>query len=446
MNVKFFFVKKFYEYVLVPDKILKHELLKTNPALLQAVKIALSGKSAEALNLLYKKLVPMQHKKLNEDLKSVYEGELYGETGIDGLKIDFNFGLRLDVPQGNWHVKISDYDSGQIFFDEDISDTRLIASEIYYIHWQVEIFRESEKVFEHIQDLGGQEVLMVFVSKAMGDTLALLPHVSEFQKVYGCKVKIFLQKYLREAAKNLYPDLEQTDKISYDYYATYYLSHFAGETLVLPNDCRTIPLEKVGGINLGLKKIPQLPTFKPTENRKIAEPYVCIAVQGSSTWKAWLYPGGWDVVVDYLKSLGYRVLCIDKNKVVTGDGYKIAKPKGAEDFTGNIPLIERANMLCYAEFFIGLGSGLSWLAHYVGCKVVMIGGFSQDWYEFDAAYRVSNKFVCNGCFNDVSVPVWTDRICPYYLGTEREFECQKKISPRQVINAIDRLITDRQKN
>ena len=27
-----------------------------------------------------------------------------GETGIDGLRLDFNFGLRLEVPAGNFRV------------------------------------------------------------------------------------------------------------------------------------------------------------------------------------------------------------------------------------------------------------------------------------------------------------------------------------------------------
>jgi len=439
VNVKFFFVKQFYEYVLAPEKLLQNKIVKNNSALKAAVRFALSG-NTEALNLLYQKILPMQHKQLNADLKSVYEGEIYSDTGIDGLKIDFNFGLRLDIPQGNWHVKISDYDSGQIFFDEDVSDTRLIASEGYFIRWQVEVCKDGGKIFEHTLDLRNKEVLMVFVSRAMGDSLALLPHVRAFQRLHGCRVKIFLRDYLREVVANLYPELEQVDKISFDCYATYYLSHFAGETLVLPCDCRTIPLEKVGEVNLGLKSLPPMPKFLPTKGRQIAEPYVCIAVQSSSTWKGWLYPNGWDIIVDYLKSLGYRVLCIDKHKVETGDGYKITMPKGAENFTGDIPLIERANMLYYAEFFIGLGSGLSWLAHYVGCPAVMIGGFSQDWYEFYTPCRVANRFVCNGCFNDAGVPVWTEKICPHYLGTKREFECQKKISPRQVIRAIDKLL------
>ena len=99
-------------------------------------------------------------------------------------------------------------------------------------------------------------------------------------------------------------------------------------------------------------------------------------------------------------------------------------------------------MLYHAEFFIGLGSGLAWLANAVSCPVVMIAGFSQDWAEFYTPYRVANRLVCNGCFNDRRINSIRDR-CPRHNGTPRELECQKKIHPRQVINAVNRLIVDK---
>ena len=60
-------------------------------------------------------------------------GEIAGETGIEGLKLDFNNGLRLQIPDGNWHVTIQDYDSGIVFFDQDVSKIILISIEKYYI-------------------------------------------------------------------------------------------------------------------------------------------------------------------------------------------------------------------------------------------------------------------------------------------------------------------------
>ena len=440
--MKYFFVKDLNEYVSAPEDLLSDdEFMNHNEDLKAAVRYALYGNDKFAREVIYKNLVQWNQNKVLKDLKQFYEGNLFCETEIEGLKIDFNFGLRLDIPRGNFHARISDAETKQIFFDEDISDARLISSENYFIRWQVEVFQDGEKIFEHILDLKNQNVLIVSLGSALGDNLASLPYVREFQKIHGCKIFLHLPKYLKQIVKNLYPEFQQVENISYNYYATYYLLSSMGAMQKLPADSRTISVEKVGGINLGLENlIPALPKFTPTKKRKIKNPYVCISVQASMTTKTWLYPNGWEIVCDYLKNLGYRVLCIDKNKIENDNGYKVQKPKGAEDFTGNISLIDRANMLYYADFFIGLSSGLAWLAHSVNCPVIMISGFTQDYNEFFTPYRVANRFVCNGCYNDVESPLFLNNICPKYFGTERELECQKKISPNQVIQAVEEII------
>ena len=98
--------------------------------------------------------------------------------------------------------------------------------------------------------------------------------------------------------------------------------------------------------------------------------------------------------------------------------------------------MERAQLLTHAECFIGLGSGLSWLATAVNCPVVMISGFSEYYYEFPADYRVINRLVCHGCFNDSRVNFMRDETCPYQHGTMRELECSKEISPLLVMKAV----------
>ena len=40
-----------------------------------------------------------------------------GETGIDGVLLDFNCGLRLQIPEGNWHVQINDAESELNFLE-----------------------------------------------------------------------------------------------------------------------------------------------------------------------------------------------------------------------------------------------------------------------------------------------------------------------------------------
>ena len=101
-------------------------------------------------------------------------------------------------------------------------------------------------------------------------------------------------------------------------------------------------------------------------------------------------------------------------------------------------------MLAHADFFIGLSSGLSWLAWGVGVPVVMISGFTLPLNEFHTPYRVINYHVCNGCWTDSSEEfVHADFAwCPRHENTPREFECTRFISAGQVEQTINRLMQD----
>lgn len=368
-------------------------------------------------------------------------GAVAGETGIPGLKIDFNDGVRLEVPKGAWHVRIGDHDSGLIFYDQDVSETVLISLEKYYIPWTIEVSYEGAPVFSHVFDLRGEKVRLIVNSDLLGDMQSFLPYIPYVRDYYGAKVYYWLSPAMHEVCRRLYPDISLQETRDEDTYATFYLSAAIDFPGAAPFDGRQIPMTQTGQMILRLpEEAPPVPW--PKGARRIAEPYVCIGVQSSSVTKGWLYPDGWEEMTAYVKSLGYRVLCIDRERTAEGYGYRVTMPRGAEDFTGNRPLLERADMLSHAEFFIGLPSGLSWLARTAGCPVVMIGGFSLYWCEFPTPYRVYNPLVCGGCYNDVRLS-WKDKICPRQKDApERQFECSTKITPRMVTAAIDRLRQD----
>lgn len=368
-------------------------------------------------------------------------GAVAGETGIPGLKIDFNDGVRLEVPKGAWHVRIGAHDSGLIFYDQDVSETVLISIEKYYIPWAIEVSYEGTTVFAHVFDLRGEKVRLIVSSALLGDTQSFLPYIPYVRDYYGAQVYYWVDKKMHEVCRRLYPEIPLQEERDEDTYATFYLNAAIDFPGAAPFDGRQVPMTQTGQMILGLPEEAP-PVSWPKGARRIEEPYVCIGVQSSSVTKGWLYPGGWEAVTAYLKSLGYRVLCIDRERAAEGYGYRVTMPRGVEDFTGDRPLLERADMLSHAEFFIGLPSGLSWLARTAGCPVVMIGGFSLYWCEFPTPYRVYNPLVCGGCYNDVRLS-WKDAICPRLDGVpERRLECSTKITPRMVTAAIDRLRRD----
>ena len=175
--------------------------------------------------------------------------------------------------------------------------------------------------------------------------------------------------------------------------------------------------------------------------REIEEPYVCIATQSTCQAKFWNNGTGWSEVVAHLKSLGYRVLCIDRSAHY-GHGFVWNHiPWGVEDFTGARPLQERVNLLRHASFFVGLASGLSWLAWAAQIPVVMISGFSLPNSEFYTPWRVFSSHGCNGCWDDTAFDfdhqdyLW----CPRHKGTSRQYECTGLITGTQVNRVISEL-------
>ena len=395
-----------------------------------------------ALELLPSKLLNSALNYFEEKL--AFESPILGATGIDDVLIDFNDGLRLQIPRGNFHVRIVDTESDFVFLYDDIEATTLISMEKFYVEWEIAIWKDGEPVFCHQFDPRGQRVHFLF-APPLGDNIALLPYVEEFRRTFDCKVSCTMPPYMREIVSAYFPGVELTNELTDDIYATYYMFAITNMPFAAVQDSRTLPLELIGRAILNTPKIncPPKVIYTPTKPREIPEPYVCIGVQASMTSKGWLNPNGWDEVVEYLNSLGYRVLCIDRNRKCSDQLNTIEQPRGVEDMSGGYTLIERVNQLAYADFFVGLSSGLSWLAWAVGIPVVMISGITEPWYEFDSAYRVSNPLVCHGCFNDMRVDFNSIARCASYKGTARAFECSKQISARQVINAIDRLITDR---
>ncbi|MBR2178988.1 MAG: autotransporter strand-loop-strand O-heptosyltransferase [Selenomonadaceae bacterium] len=369
---------------------------------------------------------------------------IIGKINIPGISMDFNFGLRLEIPAGNkYHIKVRDYYNDVGLFDEEIENTTLISAEKLFVHWHVTISQNGNVLFDYKFNPRGQRVHFIF-HQALGDNITLFPYMDTFQKAYDCRISCTVPPYLKELVGTYYPHIEQTDTLPYDTYATYYMAACINVPIAANWDSRALPLVDIGRTILADSKIGKVGkvVFKPTQERTIKEPYVCIAVQASTTAKSWMYPGGWDIVINYLKQRGYRVLCIDKERECTNYGNTVTMPAGAEDFTGDIPLMNRVNMLAYADFFIGVGSGLSWVAWSLDIPVIMISGISEPWAEFENPYRVINNMVCHGCFNDLRVDLAECYNCKRYENTNRRFECSKRISPQRVLEKIDQVIAD----
>ena len=373
------------------------------------------------------------------------------QEGPMGIRYDFNDGVRVLLPKGTWHVQLEDEESGNILFACDADEGWVVSTKKYYVQFRIRIWDRSnlnKPVLDHIMDLKDRNVLLKFPVGTLGDILGWFPYAEKFQKKHNCRVECTLAQNIIELLRDQYPDLTLSSPENVknkEPYASYCLGlFFCGNEDYQPYDFRQVGLARTVGYILGVDPEETPPRLPPDPARVINEPYVCIGVKSTNIAKMWNNGYGWDMVIDYLKSLGYRVLCIDREKTV-GYGYVWNHlPHGAEDFTGDRPLKERAAMLHHAEFFIGLSSGLSWLAWAAGIPVVLISGFTLPICEFKTPYRVHNTHVCHGCWDatDVNFDHLDYFWCPRHKGTERQFECSRAITAKQVINTIERLRQD----
>ncbi|RQH06498.1 autotransporter strand-loop-strand O-heptosyltransferase [Paraburkholderia dinghuensis] len=371
--------------------------------------------------------------------------------GAPGVLYDFNYGCRVKV-EGRARVRLLDRDADVVLYDNEVVDAMVTSTKRYFVNFRIEVFRECQLVFEHDYAARGRKIYARLPVSTIGDVLAWFPYVDEFRKRHGCEMYLSMGPELWSLFADAYPDLhyirpEDEDAAASGFYASYFLGIFFPSTdrTHQPVDFRLSGLQRTIATLLGLPAKECRPRIGVRDTaRCIAEPYVCIAAQASSQCKYWNNPSGWYETVKFLKAQGYRVLCIDRD-ATAGEGMHWNHiPHGAEDFTGNRPLQERASLLMHAEFFVGLSSGLSWLAWAVGTPVVMISGFTHPQNEFDTPYRVINYHACNSCWNDMTVEfdnknyLW----CPRGAGTERQFECSRMITPGQVIGTIKRVIDD----
>jgi autotransporter strand-loop-strand O-heptosyltransferase len=115
-------------------------------------------------------------------------------------------------------------------------------------------------------------------------------------------------------------------------------------------------------------------------------------------------------------------------------------PEGIIDWSGDYPLEERIYTLKHASLYVGVGSGLSWLAWAVGVPVVLVSGFSTPETEFlgDDIVRVFDSSTCNGCFNRRRLDPGDWNWCPDHKGTPKQFECTKSITAERVIEEMER--------
>tara|TARA_R110000803_G_scaffold78350_3_gene143508 strand:+ start:1466 stop:2668 length:1203 start_codon:yes stop_codon:yes gene_type:complete len=372
---------------------------------------------------------------------------------VNFYHISFTNGAKLEIlgkADKEYNVQFYNQDTSELLYENKISNNMWTKfNKTYYINYNIKVIdlESNTVVFEHRFNPKNKKVYIHIASKALGDTIAWFPFAEEFRKKHQCE--LIVSTFHNEMFKENYPNIKFVNpgEEQFDLYAMYEIGwHYNEDGEIDHNknisDFRKYGLQKCSSEILGVTQSEVKPnlTFKNTGST-IEGDYVVIAPHGSAHAKYWNYKGGWQIIIDYLNNKGYKVVMITQE--LLGDEWHDSKLggtlTGVINKTGDFPLSERANDLLNAKAFIGIGSGLSWVAWALNTPTVMISGFSEAYSEFKDCERISppqNK--CSGCFNRVRLDAGDWEWCPDHKNTDRMFECTKSILPDTIIAAINR--------
>jgi len=293
------------------------------------------------------------------------------------------------------------------------------------------------------------KVLVFIKSLSIGDTVAAIPYISKFQEINSTdEIYVSINDWMISYFKTIYPNLNFIGKNSNEIF---------DKSLFLDYNFNK-PIQQGYAEQLGFIEASYIrPNILiPNMERPIKNKYITIGVHSTSQLKYWNHPKGkkvqpeapyWNELCGMIRKEGYTPVVVEQHEMFGWAPYKNGLPsKSNKKFEQSF--LESMNLIHHSEFYIGLSSGMSWVAHAMGKPVAMIANFTEDWNEFDLSLldyiRITNKNVCHGCWNvinkeysfDVSDWYW----CPKYKDTDRQFECHTSITPEQVFNDIKKWI------
>jgi ADP-heptose:LPS heptosyltransferase len=380
-------------------------------------------------------------------------------------KVDFHLGCKVEIEGGDEN---EEYEI--LFFDN--KNNKLIHRGIiksgywtkpnikYFVDWKVQILKNNYGiVHEEYLDLKDKEVLIEVGNKPIGDVIGWVPYAVEFAKRHSCSVVV--QSPYPFLFDKSYPEITFVKMGTFEmegssFYATYRISSgYVGDNMNQLNEMfrrnsnmKYIPnlsiwnenetprhpgktsLQETASDVLGFESFKEIrPQFiNPNPERPIDKKYVCISEFASGMLKEWNNQVGWKTLVSELKKLGYEVVSISKEK---------SELKNIIKRNGDFPLEDRAWYLHHCEFFIGVSSGLAWLAWGCNKKVVLISGITRASNEFNTdCIRIINEDVCHGCFNSEQhcdkFSYFKNDFCP----ENKNWICSRSISPKMVLDKI----------
>ena len=360
---------------------------------------------------------------------------------IDGAKCEIKGPLNQ-----NYLVKFYNNRTEELIWEDNISNN-MWTSPGYksYIEWRVEIWEDNNKIYNYTLDLKDQRVYIHLESKSVGDTLAWFPYVEEFRKKHNCKV--ICSTFHNSWFASKHPEIEFVEpatnvgSIKASYSIGWFYENNKLNSAFHINDFKHIPLQQTASDILGLDFKEIKPKIKSLPPSPITEKYVTISIQSTAQCKYWNYPNGWEQIVKYIQSKGYKVVAVDLHRNFGVPNFINTSPECDYHFHGK-SIGEIMSIINEAEFHIGIGSGLAWVSWALNTHTVLISSFSKPWCEFKSnCTRIYNDTPESGYFNTYKLDISDWNWYPFQkIESMEDWHQIENITPNQVINGIKNLI------
>ena len=290
-----------------------------------------------------------------------------------------------------------------------------------------------------------RKILVFIESFSIGDTVAAIPYVNKFVETNpDDTIYVGMNDWLIPFFESVYTDLKFVGRNPNDTYDNILALKYDFNKSIQQGYA-----EQLGFIDAEYIR-PKI--LIPELKRPIKNKYITIGIHSTSQLKYWNHPAGkgvqpqspyWDELCGMIRKAGYTPVVVEQDEMFGWGQFKNGLPTKANKKFGQ-SFLESMNLIYHSEFYIGLSSGMSWVAHAMGKPVAMISNFTEDWNEFDLTLpdyiRITNKSVCHGCWHNINkdynfdVQDWY--WCPKHKDTPRQFECHTSITPEMVFNEI----------
>ena len=412
-----------------------------------------------------------------KDTRDNHDGEGY-RLWIDSFdeELDYEFNVRF--------IDIETYTN---VFETNIKQNQWAQVSMWYFKsYRIEVRFDDRLEWVYETDWNDKKIFIQLETGAIGDLLAFIPYVEEFRKKWNSDMTIFHGNRGMGFLEDTYPNIKFSDtrksgtihkKIIIgantlgDFDDGFYFKPIEDE--IVPNQYskeiwQTIPLQKVASNALGLDYKPIRPKIKLHNSidtrSNFKKDYIVIATQSTCQIKYWNY--GYEVGEEFQNGKGWREVI---NWIMDNTDYSVVvinqyKTFGNENVTYNrhwfndihpdrviikdqSSLLDRIVDIKNCKWFMGLNSGMSWIAYTLKVPMIVIGALNKQKEVFGVEdsllkyIHISdfNKDACSSCFYEYKLDrKW--EFCPEHSNTDRMYECTSLITPQMVTEQCEKLL------